>query len=149
MSSDFTPSRQSRRPLKVALVLADVDFPRTHDLRELVEIVADNDVAVPDSIEQARWLTPWAAQLRYEMLEPLDRDARPSQRRPTPSRGRLRCSWADWRLRTPRRRSRVALGSQKRETPMSGRSLVIGFIGPKTDETHGDGEGGIRTRDGV
>jgi hypothetical protein len=61
--------------LKVALVLADVDFPGSHDLRELVDIAADNDIEVPDSIEAARWLTPWAAQLRYEMLEPLDRDA--------------------------------------------------------------------------
>jgi hypothetical protein len=54
--------------------LADVDFPRSHDLRELVAIATDNDIAVPDSIHDARWLTPWAAQLRYEMLEPLDRD---------------------------------------------------------------------------
>jgi hypothetical protein len=56
-------------------VVANVDFPRSHDLRELVGIATDNDVAVPTSIEEARWLTPWAAQLRYEMLEPLDRDA--------------------------------------------------------------------------
>jgi hypothetical protein len=27
------------------------------------------------SIHEARWLTPLAAQLRYEMLEPLDREA--------------------------------------------------------------------------
>jgi hypothetical protein len=40
-----------------------------------VDIATDNDVVVPGSIEEARWLTPWAAQLRYEMLESLDRDA--------------------------------------------------------------------------
>ncbi|HEY5287587.1 MAG TPA: HEPN domain-containing protein [Solirubrobacteraceae bacterium] len=70
-------SRQQavEKALKVALVLADVDFPRSHDLRELVDIPTDNDVPVPGSIEEARWLTPWAAQLRYEMLEPPDRDA--------------------------------------------------------------------------
>ncbi len=57
-------------------MLTDVDFPRSHDLRELVDIATtNNDVRVPGSIEEARWLTPWAAQLRYEMLEPLDRDA--------------------------------------------------------------------------
>jgi HEPN domain-containing protein len=55
--------------------LADIDFPRTHDLRELVDISDEAGVEVPDSIQEARWLTPWAAQLRYEMLEPLDRDA--------------------------------------------------------------------------
>ena len=61
--------------MKVALVIADIDFPRTHDIRELVDIAVDHSIAVPDSIHEARWLTPWAAQLRYEMLEPLDRDA--------------------------------------------------------------------------
>jgi HEPN domain-containing protein len=71
----FHAQQAVEKALKVALVLADVDFPRSHDLRELAGIAADNDVAVPDSIDQARWLTPWAAQLRYEMLEPLDRDA--------------------------------------------------------------------------
>jgi hypothetical protein len=41
-----------------------------------VDIAVDGGVAVPDSIHKARWLTPWAAQLRYEMLEePLDREA--------------------------------------------------------------------------
>jgi hypothetical protein len=40
-----------------------------------VEIAVENGVVVPNSIHEARWLTPWAAQLRYEMLEPLDRNA--------------------------------------------------------------------------
>ena len=41
----------------------------------LAGLAVDNGVAVPSSIQAARWLTPWAAQLRYEMLEPLDREA--------------------------------------------------------------------------
>jgi HEPN domain-containing protein len=71
----FHAQQAVEKALKVALVLADIDFPRTHDLRELVDIAVDSGVAVPDSIHEARWLTPWAAQLRYEMLEPLDRGA--------------------------------------------------------------------------
>lgn len=71
----FHAQQAVEKALKVALVMADIDFPRTHDLRELVDIAVDGGVAVPDSIHEARWLTPWAAQLRYEMLEPLDRDA--------------------------------------------------------------------------
>lgn len=71
----FHAQQAIEKALKVALVLADIDFPRSHDLLELTDIAADNDVSVPNSVEQARWLTPWAAQLRYEMLEPLDRDA--------------------------------------------------------------------------
>lgn len=71
----FHAQQAVEKALKVALVLADIDFPRSHDLRELVDIATDNAITVPGSIEEARWLTPWAAQLRYEMLEPLDRDA--------------------------------------------------------------------------
>jgi HEPN domain-containing protein len=71
----FHAQQAVEKAVKVALVLADVDFPRSHDLRELTDIAIDNSLTVPDSIREARWLTPWAAQLRYEMLEPLDRDA--------------------------------------------------------------------------
>lgn len=71
----FHAQQAVEKALKVALVLADIDFPRTHDLRELGDIADEASIEVPDSIQEARWLTPWAAQLRYEMLEPLDRDA--------------------------------------------------------------------------
>jgi HEPN domain-containing protein len=71
----FHAQQAVEKALKVALVLADIDFPNSHDLRELADIAADSGVPVPGSIQAARWLTPWAAQLRYEMLEPLDREA--------------------------------------------------------------------------
>jgi HEPN domain-containing protein len=71
----FHAQQAIEKSLKDALVLADVDFPRSHDLRELADIAADNNIEAPAAIREARWLTPWAAQLRYEMLEPLDRDA--------------------------------------------------------------------------
>lgn len=70
----FHAQQAVEKALKVALVLADVDFPRSHDLRELADMAVDSQIVVPASIQEARWLTPWAAQLRYEMLEPLDRD---------------------------------------------------------------------------
>jgi HEPN domain-containing protein len=71
----FHAQQAVEKALKMALVLADVDFPRSHDLRELGDVAEDNGVEVPDAVREARWLTPWAAQLRYEMLEPIDRDA--------------------------------------------------------------------------
>jgi HEPN domain-containing protein len=72
MSDDvvgFHAQQAVEKALKVALVMADIDFPRTHDLRELVDIGVDDGVAVPDSIHEARWLTPWAAIARS--LSPL------------------------------------------------------------------------------
>jgi HEPN domain-containing protein len=71
----FHAQQAVEKALKAALVLSDTDFPNSHDLRELADIASENGVSVPSSIQAARWLTPWAAQLRYEMLEPLDRDA--------------------------------------------------------------------------
>ncbi len=71
----FHAQQAVEKALKVVLVLGDIDFPRSHDLRELTGLALDNGIAVPESIQEARWLTPWAAQLRYEMVEPLDRDA--------------------------------------------------------------------------
>jgi HEPN domain-containing protein len=71
----FHAQQAVEKALKVTLVLADIDFPHSHDLRELADIAIDNSLKVPDLIREVRWLTPWAAQLRYEMLEPLDRDA--------------------------------------------------------------------------
>jgi HEPN domain-containing protein len=43
----FHAQQAVEKALKVSLVLADVDFPRSHDLRELVDIATDNDIAVP------------------------------------------------------------------------------------------------------
>ena len=71
----FHAQQAVEKAVKVALVVADIDFPRSHDLRELTDIAADSGIAVPETVREARWLTPWAAQLRYDMVEPLDRDA--------------------------------------------------------------------------
>lgn len=57
----FHAQQAVEKALKVALVLFDVDFPRSHDLRELADIAVANDIEVPDTIREARWLTPWAA----------------------------------------------------------------------------------------
>jgi hypothetical protein len=44
----FHAQQAVEKALKVALVMADMDFPRTHDLRALVDIAVDSGVAVPD-----------------------------------------------------------------------------------------------------
>jgi hypothetical protein len=53
--------------------------PEQREYAELLLERARSDLGalrvLPESIQEARWLTPWAAQLRYEMLEPLERDA--------------------------------------------------------------------------
>ena len=59
----FHAQQAVEKALKVALVLADIDFPNSHDLRELADIAAEDGISVPSSIQAARWLTPWAVSL--------------------------------------------------------------------------------------
>lgn len=63
------------KALKVALVLADVELPRTHDLESLVEQVEEAGIKVPGELSSIDWLTPWAAELRYDEPTALDRAA--------------------------------------------------------------------------
>lgn len=72
----FHAQQAVEKAIKVALVLHGVDFPRTHDLDFLLARAEGRGLGVPDEIEDAEWLTPWAAQLRYdEDASPLDRGA--------------------------------------------------------------------------
>jgi hypothetical protein len=63
------------KALKVALVLADSELPHTHDLELLVEQVKGAGTKVPDELSGTEWLTPWAAELRYDEPIALDRTA--------------------------------------------------------------------------
>lgn len=72
----FHAQQAVEKSLKVALVLAGVEFPRTHDLSFLVDLASEHGVEVEPAVVAATHLTPWAAQLRYD--DPsgvLDREA--------------------------------------------------------------------------
>ena len=49
-------------------------FPRTHDLEFLAARLRERHIELPRELEHAQWLTPWAADLRYDEPAPLDRD---------------------------------------------------------------------------
>jgi HEPN domain-containing protein len=72
----FDAQQAIEKAITVALVLRGIDFPKTHDLDFLLARADGHGLEVPGEIEDAEWLTPWAAQLRYdEAAPPLDRDA--------------------------------------------------------------------------
>ena len=64
------------KALKAALTLDGIDFPKTHDIDFLAELAAEHSIAAPEEVAEAGWLTPWAAEFRYddEPLESLDRE---------------------------------------------------------------------------
>jgi HEPN domain-containing protein len=72
----FHAQQAVEKALKVALTLEGVDFPKTHDVDFLVGLAGEHSVEIPDEVAGAGWLTPWAAEFRYddEPLDSLDRD---------------------------------------------------------------------------
>ena len=72
----FHAQQAVEKALKVSLTLEDIDFPKTHDLDFLLGLAKRHSIIVPEKVGGAGWLTPWAAEFRYddEPLQSLDRD---------------------------------------------------------------------------
>lgn len=69
----FHAQQAVEKALKAVLVSRTVEFPRTHDLDFLLDVASQAGIAVPPEIVDSSWLTPWAAQLRYDAGDaPLD-----------------------------------------------------------------------------
>jgi HEPN domain-containing protein len=71
----FHAQQAVEKALKVGLVLVGSELPRTHDLELLVEQVKAAETNVPNELSDIDWLTPWAAELRYDEPIALDRAA--------------------------------------------------------------------------
>ena len=64
--------------LKAVLAANGVDFPRTHSIRFLLDLLEDRGLAPPPDLHGVVELYPFGVQLRYEAPldeEPLDRPA--------------------------------------------------------------------------
>jgi HEPN domain-containing protein len=71
----FHAQQAVEKALKVAIVLAEAELPRSHDLEMLAEQAAAR-APLPDELAGVDWLTPWAVALRYdEPTTALDRAA--------------------------------------------------------------------------
>jgi len=71
----FHAQQAVEKAVKVALMLRGVDFPKTHDLEYLIVLAEKHSIAMEPELESASWLTPWAAEFRYDdaPIETLDR----------------------------------------------------------------------------
>ena len=54
--------------LKALLSHLGVRFRRTHDLRELLDLLDDHDFPVPEHLKEVDYLSPFAVELRYGIL---------------------------------------------------------------------------------
>lgn len=71
----FNAQQAVEKALKVALTLEGLDFPKTHDIEFLLVLANKHSIAMEPELESASWLTPWAAEFRYDdaPIETLDR----------------------------------------------------------------------------
>jgi hypothetical protein len=76
----FHAQQAAEKLLKAVLSHAGVEYPRTHQLSELLDLATDNSIALPPDFEELRYLSPYAVEFRYDVLpgeeqEGLDKQA--------------------------------------------------------------------------
>jgi HEPN domain-containing protein len=65
----FHAQQAIEKAMKSVLVVHGVAFRRAHDLNYLLQVAEDGDVSVPEHVAATRWLSPWAAEFRYDEHE--------------------------------------------------------------------------------
>jgi HEPN domain-containing protein len=75
----FHAQQAAEKALKAWLSFIQVKYPLIHDLKELMELLQDNEQTVPPEFGQLSTLTKFAVQRRYEIPslsdQPLDRSS--------------------------------------------------------------------------
>ncbi len=61
----FHSQQCAEKYLKAFLVRHDVESPNTHDIKELLNLIATVDAALAESLLDARALTPYGVTIRY------------------------------------------------------------------------------------
>src|SRR4030042_4183980 len=72
----FHSQQASEKYIKAFLVWHEIDFPKTHDLEELLNVVRPVHAALAESLRDVIVLTPYGVELRYPSDRP---DATPDK----------------------------------------------------------------------
>lgn len=64
----FHAQQAVEKLLKAVLAFASVRYRRTHDLVELIDLLRENRLPLPEGLEDVRRLNPFAAAFRYDDL---------------------------------------------------------------------------------
>lgn len=68
----FHAQQAAEKTLKAVLIFLEIDFPRTHNIRTLLDLLPEG-VDVPQEIEESAILTDYAVESRYPRdSEPVD-----------------------------------------------------------------------------
>jgi HEPN domain-containing protein len=61
----FHCQQAAEKYLKALLTAYQIEFPKTHDIKTLLHLVARASGEVAESLSAARWLTPFGVEIRY------------------------------------------------------------------------------------
>jgi HEPN domain-containing protein len=61
----FDAQRAAEKAIKAVLVHHQIEFPKTHVLSELLNLLTRHGVLVPDDVREAKLLTDYAVAIRY------------------------------------------------------------------------------------
>ncbi len=64
----FHAQQAVEKMLKAVLALASIQYRRTHDLVELLDLLRESNISFPAQLDEVRHLTPFAAAFRYGEL---------------------------------------------------------------------------------
>ena len=58
----FHAQQSAEKILKAVLAYNEIDYPFTHRLSDLIDLIKDHDISFPDELEEIRFLTPFAVE---------------------------------------------------------------------------------------
>jgi len=64
----FHAQQSVEKALKAILLFSKIDFPLTHDIEELLDLLSEANILLPQEIMDADGLTPYAVETRYPGL---------------------------------------------------------------------------------
>lgn len=70
----FHAQQAAEKLLKAAIKACGADYPLTHRLTDLLDLLADLGVPVPAEFDALKELTPFAVEFRYDVLPPAVQD---------------------------------------------------------------------------
>lgn len=69
----FHAQQAAEKLLKALLMAKNIPYRRTHDLRELIDLIRDNGIEFLESLMEIRILSPFAVEFRYDYI-PLEEE---------------------------------------------------------------------------
>ena len=61
----FHAQQAVEKTIKAVLLFCKIDFPLTHDIEELVDLLTNAGISLPQDIREVGILTPYAVETRY------------------------------------------------------------------------------------